>query len=200
MVYSKAEINEKSEKMIRKVEIDEIPRLYPFVLRIFKDMGLPILDKINPVTLEQIIVDAMHSPYYRYGYENAYIYLVGDEITGVLFGYPGEWEALIDGPLQASMLKFGFSYKKFLQENETLPGEWYIDTLVIDPDFRRQGIAGKLLSYVEDVAKENDFDRIALNCEMDNGPAHKLYLKSGFVNGTHIVLSGHIYWHMTKEL
>lgn len=186
--------------MIRKVEIDEIPRLYPFVLRIFKDMGLPILDKIDPVTLEQIIVDAMHSPYYRYGYENAYIYLVGDEIAGVLFGYPGEWEALIDGPLQASMLKFGFSYTKFLQENETLPGEWYIDTLVIDPDFRRQGIAGKLLSYVEDVAKENDFDRIALNCEMDNGPAHKLYLKSGFVNGTHIVLSGHIYWHMTKEL
>ena len=40
--------------MIRKVEIDEIPRLYPFVLRIFKDMGLPILDKIDPVTLEQM--------------------------------------------------------------------------------------------------------------------------------------------------
>lgn len=186
--------------MIRKVEIDEIPRLYPFVLRIFKDMELPLLDKIDPITLEQIIVDAMHSPFYRYGYENAYIYLVGDEIAGVLFGYPGDWEALIDGPLQASMLTFGFSYTKFTQENETLPGEWYIDTLVIDPDFRRQGIAGKLIAHAEQVAKESDYEKIALNCEMDNEGAHNLYTKCGFENGTHLVLSGHIYWHMSKIL
>ena len=87
-----------------------------------------------------------------------------------------------------------------MKRNETLPGEWYIDTLVIDPDFRRQGIAGDLIQYTEEIAKENNFSRIALNCEMDNEAAYNLYLKMGFTNATHIVLSGHVYWHMTKEL
>lgn len=186
--------------MIRKVALEEIPRLFPFVMRIFNDMELPILDRIEPEIFERIVVGAMHSPYYRYGYENAYVYMVEDEIAGVLFGYPGDWEALIDGPLQASMLEHGFSYQKISQENETLPGEWYLDTLVIDPDFRRQGIAGQLIQHGEKVAKEKGFDRIALNCETDNEAAHQLYLKAGFENATQIVLSHHVYWHMTKDL
>lgn len=186
--------------MIRKVQKEEIPRLYPFVLRILKDMELAVLDKIDPDTLRDIVVDAMHSPNYRYGYENAYVYMIGDEIAGVLFGYPGRWEPLIDGPLQASMVKHGYSYEKISQENETVSGEWYLDTLVIDPNFRRRGVASALIEHAFKVAKEMDFKRIGLNCEMDNVPAYNLYKKVGFKQVTQLVLSGHVYWHMVKYL
>lgn len=185
--------------MIRKVYLEEIPRLYPFVLKIFEDMELPVLEQIDSETLEKIIVDAMHSPRYRFGYENAYIYDVEGEIAGVLFGYPGEWEILIDGPLQASMLKYGLNYEKLFVESETLPGEWYVDTLVIDPEFRRQGIASSLVEHVVEIAKEKGFNKLALNCEVDNEGALMLYKNLGFNVVTKLVLSGHVYWHMTLD-
>jgi GNAT superfamily N-acetyltransferase len=186
--------------MIRKVKKDEIPRLYPFVLKILKDMELSILETIEEDVFEKIVVDAMYSPQYRYGYENAYVYMVEEEIAGVLFGYPGRLEPLIDGPLQASFLKHGFSYKKISQENETLPGEWYLDTLVIDPNFRRQGIASALIQHAAEVAKELGYERMGLNCETDNVPAYNLYQKLGFQSVTQLVISHHVYWHMIKTL
>lgn len=200
MVYSLGIDRKYVNKMIRKVHLEEIPLLYPFVLKIFTDMGLPLLETIAPENLEAIIVDAMHSPRYRYGYENAYIYEMDGEIAGVLFGYPGEWEMLIDGPLQASMLNHGLNYEKLTVEYETLPGEWYLDTLVISPNHRRQGVATALIEYAIEVAKGRDYDKIALNCETDNKPAYRLYEKLGFRSMTKLVLSGHVYWHMTLDL
>lgn len=185
--------------MIRKVYMEEIPKLFPFVLRIFRDMDLPVMKHIKEELFEKVVVDAMHSPRYRYGYENAYVYEKNGEIAGVLFGYPGEWEMLIDGPLQAAMLKHGLNYEKLFVEYETLPGEWYLDTLVIHPDYRRQGIATALIQHAIGVAKEKEFVKIALNCETDNKGAFHLYEKCGFKPVTKLVLSGHVYWHMTLD-
>lgn len=185
--------------MIRKVYQKEIPKLFPFVLRIFRDMDLPVLKVLEEDLIEAVIVDAMHSPRYRYGYENAYVYEVSGEIAGVLFGYPGEWEMLIDGPLQAALLKYDLNYEKLFVEYETLPGEWYLDTLVIRPHYRRQGIATALIQHAIEVAKAKGFGKIALNCEADNEAAYQLYKKNGFARMTKLVLSGHVYWHMTLD-
>lgn len=186
--------------MIRKVNENEISKLYPFVYKIFSDMELPVLDKIEGALFKEIITDAMHSPHYRYGYEHAWVCERDNQIAGVFFGYPGEWEPLIDGPLQASMLKHGLPIDTVASENETLPSEWYLDTLVTAPNFRRQGVAREMIERACGVAKEAGFDRIALNCDVNNEAAFKLYQKSGFENKTQIVLSNHVYWHMGKEL
>lgn len=186
--------------MIRKVEEHEIPSLYPFVYRIFSDMELPILDEIAPEIFEKIVVEAMHDPHYRYGYEHAYICEREGEIAGVLFGYPGELEALIDGPLRAAMLNHGVVMAYSAAEPETLPGQWYIDTLVTHPDFRRQGVALELMRDAEAIAKKAGYESIGLNCDMTNEAAYNLYFKAGYTTKTRIVLSGHVYWHMTKDI
>ncbi len=186
--------------MIRKVRENEIPLLYPFVYRILSDMELPVLDEIDSETLEKIVVEAMHSPHYRYGYEHAYVCERKGEIAGVLFGYAGELEPLIDGPLRAAMLNHGYAMPYDSAEPETLPGQWYIDTLVTHPDYRRQGVAFELMEYAEEVAREAGFDTIALNCDMTNEAAYNLYFKAGYLTKTRIVLSGHVYWHMTKKI
>ncbi len=186
--------------MIRKVQDHEIPSLYPFVYRILSDMELPVLDEIDSETFEKIVVEAMHSPRYRYGYDHAYVNIREGEIAGVLFGYPGELEALIDGPLRAAMLNHGYPMEYHLTEPETLPGQWYIDTLVTHPEFRRQGVALELMEYAEAVAKAAGYESIALNCDMTNEAAYNLYFKAGYLTRTRIVLSGHVYWHMVKNL
>jgi len=186
--------------MIRKAKQKEMSELYPFVFKILSDMELPVLDEINEELLEEIIVDAMHSPHYRYGYEHAWVCERNGQIAGAFFGYPGEWEPLIDGPLQASMLKFDYPMKPAPKENETLPGEWYFDTLVTHPNFRRQGVGREMIDAAYEIAKEAGHETIALNCDIDNKAAYHLYKNSGFERKTRLVLSTHVYWHMTKAI
>ena len=186
--------------MIRKVEKEEIPDLYPYVHEIFSDMEIPALDELSEELLEDIVVDAMHRPRYRYGYENAWICERNGQIAGVFFGYASEWETLIDGPLQASMLKHDVPMDVIIQENESIPGEWYLDTLVTDPKFRQQGVGREMLTAAAKIAAEAGHKVIALNCEIDNLPAYNLYKKMGYKEKTQLVLSGHVYWHMIKEL
>ncbi len=186
--------------MIRKVEKDEIPELYPYVYEIFSDMELPVLDEISNEFLEEIVVDAMHSPRYRYGYENAWVCERKGRIAGVFFGYSSKWENLVDGPLQVSMLKHGLAIDAIAQENECLPGEWYLDTLVTNPKFRRQGVAREMLNAASQIALKEGHQTLTLNCDIDNLPAYSLYRKMGYEQQTQIVLSGHIYWYMSKDL
>ena len=146
--------------MIRKVEKGEIPDLYPYVHEIFSDMELPVLDKLSEELLEEIVIDAMHRPRYRYGYENAWVCERKGKIAGVFFGYSSKWETLIDGPLQASMIKHGVPMDAIAQENESLPGEWYLDTLVTDPKFRRQGVAREMLNAASEIALKEEIQTL----------------------------------------
>ena len=53
-----------------------------------------------------------------------------------------------------------------------------IRSLVVRPDFFRQGIAGKLIKFVFETFKSNLF---IVETGLENGPATKLYEKFGFV-------------------
>ncbi len=98
------------------------------------------------------------------------------------------------------MLKYNVPMDTISQENESIPGEWYLDTLVTDPNFRRQGVGREMLNAAAQIASDAGHKVIALNCEIDNLPAYDLYRKMGYTEKTQLVLSGHIYWHMIKEL
>lgn len=193
-------IFERVKYVIRKIEKNEIPHLYPYVHEIFSDMELPVLDELSDELLKKIVIEAMHQPRYRYGYENTWVCERNGQIAGVFFGYSSKWETLIDGPLQASMLNHGVPIDTIIQENESIPGEWYLDTLVTDPKFRRQGVAREMLNAASQIASDKGHQTIALNCETDNLPAYTLYQKMGYEPKTQIVLSGHVYWHMSKNI
>ena len=186
--------------MIRKMKNEEISKVYPYVYEIFSDMEIPALNELGEELVKNIVTDAMHQENYRYGSNNAWVCERNGQIAGVFFAYPSEWEKLIDGPLQAAMLKNGLSIDTMIQENESMPGEWYLDTLVTDPDFRRQGVGREMLAAASQIAKSAGYDKISLNCDIDNSPAYHLYRKMGYVEETQLVLSNHIYWHMVKEI
>jgi ribosomal protein S18 acetylase RimI-like enzyme len=53
-----------------------------------------------------------------------------------------------------------------------------INSLTVDPEYFRQGIAGKLISYV---LQTFDFTKAVVETAVVNKPAIKLYAKQGFV-------------------
>lgn len=76
---------------------------------------------------------------------------------------------------------YGYSTNKVLAavvEIDTNKDYLLIRSLVVHPNFFRQGIAGKLLTFVFETFKSNLF---VVETGLENGPATKLYEKFGFV-------------------
>lgn len=186
--------------MIRKVRLEEIPQLYTFVFDILSKMELPLLDNIDNNLFNEIIVEAMKSPNYRFGYEHAWVCEQDNQIVGVLFGYPGEYSSLVDGPLEVALVNRGLEPIDFKSGPETHAGEWYLDSLVVAPFYRRKGIARRLLQTVTTIARDVGYSTIGLNCPVDNLTAYQLYSEAGFKERTKNLLGNRIYLHMTKDI
>jgi GNAT superfamily N-acetyltransferase len=59
--------------------------------------------------------------------------------------------------------------------------EAYVERLVVSPDFRRQGMARRLLAAAEDLARETGKQTIGLHVSVNNLPALRLYDAEGYV-------------------
>ncbi|HLR91883.1 MAG TPA: GNAT family N-acetyltransferase [Atopostipes sp.] len=186
--------------MIRKVRREELPQLIPFVFRILSDMDLPLLDVVSGDELNQIIADAMESPQYRYGYEHAWVCEQDNQVVGVLFGYPGEYVSLVDGPFHVALAERGIEPAEVKSGEETHSGEWYLDAIVIAPLYRNQGIARRMLQTIDNIARDAGYRKIGLNCPIENKIAFSLYSDVGFEIRTKTLLGDKVYYHMTKEL
>src|SRR5699024_12563238 len=109
--------------MIRKVRQEEIHHLYPFVYNILSNLGLPLLDRLDEDELTQIMIEEMESPRYRYGVEHAWLCVQDNQVAGGLFGYPGEYLSLVDGPLEDALSERVYSRSEINPNHETHYGE-----------------------------------------------------------------------------
>ena len=76
---------------------------------------------------------------------------------------------------------YGYSINEILAavvEIDTNNNYILIRSLVVHPDFFRQGIAGNLIKFVFETFKSNLF---VVETGLENGPATKLYEKFGFI-------------------
>jgi ribosomal protein S18 acetylase RimI-like enzyme len=60
------------------------------------------------------------------------------------------------------------------------PSEAYVERLVVSPSFRRQGMARRLLSAAEDLARDQGKEAIGLHVTADNLRALRLYESEGY--------------------
>ena len=60
------------------------------------------------------------------------------------------------------------------------PSEAYVERLVVSPAFRRHGMARRLLSAAEDLARESGKKTIGLHVSANNLPALRLYEDEGY--------------------
>ncbi len=71
--------------------------------------------------------------------------------------------------------------------------EAYVERLVVSPAFRRQGMARRLLSAAEDLARDSGKTTIGLHVSANNLPALRLYENEGYeeVSRQRSYLTGH---------
>lgn len=114
----------------------------------------------------------------QYSYRNALKAVTDDGlIAGIIIAYDG-------GKLHELRKQF---FRRFKQEfgheidhvtDETEPGEWYIDSLAVFPEFRGQSIGSRLLQAAIDRSPADL--KAGLLCSKTNPQAARLYEKLGF--------------------
>lgn len=183
--------------MIRSATIQDIEPLYELIMIILNDMELEILKEIPATTFKSMLIEAMHHEAFRSHPNKAIVYEVDGQVAGALFHYPGDIEPFMDQPFMDLYEKYQVTTTlPLFVDKETAPGEEYIETVVVHPNFRNRGIAKSLLHHLFENAPTGT--ELTLNCETDNTIAFHLYSSLGFVPKSTRTLSGHSYWHMHK--
>lgn len=136
--------------------------------------------------------------YGRLSYNNIWVYKKDNKNIGMIIAYDSNQAEKLDKPLLEYLETKDSHVKKF--NKECFEDEFYIDTISINEDFQGQGIGKKLISFIEEKAKDLSFKKLSLLVEYENHNALRLYEKIGFVKNTTLVLSKHNYHHMIKNI
>ncbi|MGY3724250.1 Acetyltransferase (GNAT) family protein [Granulicatella balaenopterae] len=186
--------------MIRKPKQDELDQLLPLIMIILKDMELPFLNEVDDHTFQRMMFEAMLDDSFRYSLKNCLVCEQDGKIAGAVYGYPGKVEPKIDLPFTNLYQKYNLhTTKPFFEDSETFAGEWYLDSLVVHPEFRGRGIGSRLIHATQELAQQSGEHIIGLNCDINNSKANKLYQALGFRHHSERKLATHHYSHMQWE-
>ncbi|MWV43231.1 GNAT family N-acetyltransferase [Paenibacillus sp. HJL G12] len=124
---------------------------------------------------------------------------VDGEVAGVIIVYGGDQIAELDQPM-LDRLRSMKNDPSLVLDKESDEDEYYIDTLSVSPSFSGQGIGTKLIHAAEERAKERGYRKIAMAVVTDNSRAYSLYLHLGYAVDKEIMINGHVYYHMVKQV
>ena len=115
----------------------------------------------------------------QYSYKNTLVAMDGDKVVGISVSYDG-------GRLQELRRAFIQEAKEYLgkdytsMDDETQPGELYLDSLAVLPDYRRLGIARKLVMTTKRKAEKIHLPCVGLLVDKDNLVGEAFYTSVGF--------------------
>lgn len=120
-------------------------------------------------------------------------------VVGIMIGYDGAQLYRLRRPVEdAFAARFGASDMKW--DDETGPGEFYYDSVAVDPSYRGYGIGSALFDAMDRRAAELGFDVVGLLVDLDNPAAERLYERLGFRTVGEKDFFGHRMKHKQKSL
>lgn len=134
----------------------------------------------------------------RLSYENAIIAMDEDVPVGVVLFYHGSQTEILDRPFIEHVKRT--TGETIALVKEAKDDEFYLDSVAVSPDCRGKGIGKLLLDAFEQEAIHRGHDRIALLVDEENPRARKLYESRGYQQDGSIMVSGHMFSHMVKEI
>ena len=132
----------------------------------------------------------------QYSYLNTLVALDADRVVGVSVSYDG-------GLLHQLRQAFIDSAKVYIgkdhsgMDDETQAGELYLDSLAVVPEYRRQGIARRLILATKERANHMGLPCVGLLVDQGNPAGEALYSALGFRFVNESTWGGHPMKHLT---
>lgn len=115
----------------------------------------------------------------QYSYSNMLVAECEGRVAGILVGYNGaDLHRLRKAFVEEALHSFGIDYSDM--DDETAPGEYYLDTLCVSSQFRGRGIATQLLRKGIERGQQLGLPATGLLVDEGNPRAERLYSRVGF--------------------
>lgn len=115
----------------------------------------------------------------QYSYKNTLVAMDGKQVVGVSVSYDGSrLHELRCAFIEAAKTYIGKDHTGM--DDETQAGELYLDSLAVLPDYRRQGIARRLLIATKEKALRMGLPCVGLLVDKGNPAGEALYVSVGF--------------------
>ncbi|MEZ5759027.1 MAG: N-acetyltransferase [Emcibacteraceae bacterium] len=109
-----------------------------------------------------------------YTYKNMRVLEASGKLAAVSLSYVA-WKRTPE-----EMEKISKNFRVFKELTNTIPGEYYLDSLAVHPEFRGCGFGEAMLEDTEILAKNRGYDAVHLLVFDNNIPAVKMYEKNGY--------------------
>lgn len=131
----------------------------------------------------------------QYSYRNTLVALADGDVAGICVCYNGgELHRLHEAFFSACERRLGMNHRGM--DDETGPGELYVDSLAVAHGHRRQGIATALLHQARLKAKALGLKQVGVLVDQGNWSAQTFYEKIGFRMVAHAAWGGHPMLHL----
>jgi len=167
-----------TDTMIRKATPQDAEAIATYLLLAMEGIVYQFIGQRNweeAMTFMQHFTAREHN---QYAYQNCWVAEADGKVVGAVNVYNGGDLHELRAPVINHILThYHFS---FLPEDETGPGEYYIDTIGVHPEYRGRGIGARLLQHLVDEFVNRRGETLGLLVAEGNPQAKRLYTKLGF--------------------
>ncbi|MEO6149798.1 MAG: GNAT family N-acetyltransferase [Mucilaginibacter sp.] len=184
--------------MIRQALPTDAPIIAQLIVAAMGELAAKFINGTDPAKALPLFEHFAAMTANQYSYDCTLVYEDETGVCGIISGYNGGDLDI----LRADFLKYIRTvYNNTYQpENETGPGEFYIDCLAVMPQHRGKGIGKQLISALIDKAKTLGQNTVGLLVNQGNPKAEKLYLELGFQKVGETVLLGTFNNHLQIKM
>ncbi len=187
-------MNAQSEN-IRRAQPEDYKQVAPLIVQAMEDLACTFANTNVPKNAYALFEYFFQQPANQYSFEHTLVYAVEDKIMGSITFYDGELLPIYRAPFLDHIAK-EYQVTELQIEDETNPGEVYIDTLSVSPNHQGKGIGKLLLAAAINEAKLEGREKIGLLVDFKNPAAKKLYLALGFQSVGKKQLGSGMYEHL----
>lgn len=187
-------VSSKLPLTIRKAQPEDAAALAPLLVQAMEEFVAEFFPAWPLVQVYPVYEQAIRCSGNQYSYEN--FLLAEDErgLAGMVGGYDGGMLSQLRQPfLDLVEEKTG---RRCIPEDESEPGEFYLDALSVAPGRQGQGIGSLLLGALIEEADSRGFERVGLLVNQENPAALRLYERLGFVHEKKKEVLGSFFFHL----
>lgn len=135
-----------------------------------------------------------------YSFRHTIVAEADGKVCGAINGYDGASYEELKRPVAEDLASLPDSTNDFSKVKETEAGEFYLDSIGVDPSMRSHGIGSKLFEAAFNRARRLGFRKTGLIVDTDKPKAEALYRRLGFSVVGMRDFFGHEMKHMQKDL
>ena len=173
---------------VRKATWNDSESIANYLLLAMEDIIYGFIGEEDRVKARQFMVHFVEKDNNQYSYENCWVVQDDMRVVAAVNLYNGAQLSELRQPI-VDYVRTNFK-NEFNPEDETQTGEYYLDTLGVDPNHQGKGIGTKLLQFVIDEYVHKHGETLGLLVDDVNPNAKRLYLNLGFKSVGSKVLFG----------